>query len=148
MMWRLAWNAIQSHPWLGVGAGNYALVTREYYTFDVGLRAEVYDKIVHNAYLGIWAESGIFALLCYIGIMAAAIFEAWTCFRSQSRLVSLLGLGFALAIVSLCIQMITGTFIMRSITLFLWILIAVSASLAHLNQDPQNEQALMIVNSY
>ena len=119
MMWRLAWNVIQSHPWLGVGAGNYALVTREYYTYDVGAQAEVYDKIVHNAYLGIWAESGIFALICYIGVMAAAIFKAWTCYRSQSQLVSLLGLGFALAIVSLGIQMITGTFIMRSITLFL-----------------------------
>jgi len=60
--------------------------------------------------------------------------------------VSLLGLGFALAIVSLCIQMITDTFLMRSIMLFLWILIAVAVSLAHLNQDPQNEQELMMGN--
>lgn len=138
MMWRLAWNVIKAHPWLGVGAGNYALLTRDYYTFDVGLRAEVYDKIVHNAYLGIWAESGTFALICYLGVLGAAIREAWSCSRSKSPLVSMLGMGFALSIISLCIQMITGTFLMRSITLFLWIMIAVAASLAHINTDAQN----------
>ena len=147
MMWKLAWNAIKAHPWLGVGAGNYALVTRDYYTYDVGPETEVYDIIVHNAYLGIWAESGIFALLCYIGVMGAAIYEAWSCVRSQSKLFSLLGIAFALAIVSQCIQMITGTFIMRSITLFLWTLIAVSASLPHLNKNTQDAQIHLIENS-
>jgi hypothetical protein len=48
--------------------------------------------------------------------------------------VSLLGIGLSLAIISLCVQMNTGTFYMRSITLFTWVLIALAASLQNLEQ--------------
>ena len=135
MMWKLAWKAIQAHPWLGVGAGNYALVTRDYYSADVGLAQEVLDIQVHNAYLDIWAESGIFALLCYLGLFGGAIMKAWSCITSRSRFRSMLGKGLSLAIVSLCIQMNTGTFHLRSITLFVWLLVALAASLPHLEQS-------------
>ena len=134
MMWRLAWNVIRVHPLLGVGAGNYALVTRDYYTADVGAPGDVLDISVHNAYLGVWAESGIFALLGYLGFLGIAILKARSCAKSRSRFVSLMGIGLSLAIVSLCIQMFTDTFILRSITLFVWIMVALATSLPHLEQ--------------
>ena len=129
MMWRLAWNVIKAHPWLGVGAGNYALVSRDYYTPDVGIPAEVFDKLVHNAFLGVWAESGTLAMLCYVSILGAAIIKAWSCTKSRSPFISVLGIGIALGIVSLCIQMFTDTFHMRSITLLVWALVALATSL-------------------
>ena len=135
MMWKLAWNIIQAHPWLGVGAGNYALMTRKYYTPDIGLESEVFDKIVHNAYLGVWAESGTFALLSYVGFLGLAFLSAWSCIRSHSKFVSRLGMGLALAIISLCIQMVTGTFHTRPITLFVWLLVALAASLPNLEKE-------------
>ncbi|MDO9087607.1 MAG: O-antigen ligase family protein [Anaerolineaceae bacterium] len=134
MMWRLAWRTIQAHPWLGVGAGNYALVTRDYFTADIGVPGEVYDKIVHNAYLGIWAESGTFSILCYIGLLGSAILKAWSYNRLKPNFVSFLGIGLALALASLSIQMVTGTFHTRPITYFVWILIALVACLSNLEE--------------
>jgi O-antigen ligase len=132
MMWKLAWNMIKAHPWLGVGAGNYALMTRDYYTPDVGSPEAVLDIQVHNAYLNMWAESGIFALLCYLSLMGSAILSAWSCIKSRSHFVSLMGIGLGFAIISLCIQMITGTFHLRSITLFTWSLIALAPNLQYI----------------
>ncbi len=134
MMWKLAWNVIKAHPWLGVGAGNYALVTPQYYTPDIGDPAEVLNIQVHNSYLDVWAESGTFALLCYLALFGAAIIKAWSCIKSRSRFVSLMGMALGLAIVSLCIQMFTDTFHLPSITLFTWSLIALAASLPRLER--------------
>jgi len=133
-MYRLAWNMIQARPWLGVGAGNQALATRDYYTTDVGDPEDIFDIQAHNAYLAVWAESGPFALLCYIGFFIAGILTAWSCVRSRHTWISSLGAGLGLAIVSLCIQMFTGTFHTRAITLFTWILPALAVSLHHLEQ--------------
>ena len=134
MMWRLAWNMIKAQPWLGVGAGNYALETRAYYTVDVGLPAEVLDKIVHNAYLGVWAESGTFALLSLVIFLSVAVWQAWSCSPSHSPFISLLGVAIALGIVSLCIQMMTGTFHTRAITQFVWSMVALAAVLPVIDQ--------------
>jgi O-antigen ligase len=129
MMWNLAIKIIEANPWLGVGAGNYALATRDYYSPDIGRADEVIDIQVHDAYLGVAGEGGIFALLFYLGMLGAAFFNAWSCAVSRSRFISLMGIGISLGIISLCIQMVTGTFHMRSITLFLWLVIALAASL-------------------
>jgi O-antigen ligase len=139
MMWKLAENVIRAHPWLGVGAGNYPLVNRDYYTPDVGHPQYVYDIEVHNLYLIIWAESGVFALLCFLVLMAVSIISAWSGIRSQSIFVFFLGLGLSLAIFSLCIQMITDTFHVRSINLMVWSLIALATSFRRIAQKKENQ---------
>ena len=140
-MWKLSWNMIQANPWLGVGAGNYALRTPDYYTYDVGEASHVINILVHNAYLGILAESGIFALLCYLGVIFGAIRNSWISMRSSSRFISLLGCGLGLAILSLSIQMVTGAFFLRSIVLFVWLLFAMAASLSNL--APSSPQTVL-----
>jgi putative inorganic carbon (HCO3(-)) transporter len=134
MMYRLAWEIVQARPWLGVGAGNYALVTPDYYSPDVGDAKQVIDIQVHNRYLLIWAENGVLALLCYLGFLGVAVAKAWSCLKSDEHFISLLGAGIGLAIVSLCIQMLTGTFHVRPITLYTWLLPALAASLYHIEQ--------------
>jgi O-antigen ligase len=135
MMYRLAWNMIIAHPLLGVGAGNQALETRQYYTPDVGDKAQVYDIQVHNRYLLIWAESGTFAFLCYIGFLGAAIVQAAVCAMSRDRWICLAGTGLSLAIISLCIQMITAAFVVRVIELFVWMLPAMTAGLYQIERS-------------
>jgi len=132
---RLAWNMIRAHPWLGVGAGNQALATREYYTPDVGDPGNILDIQTHNQYLLVWAESGLFALLCYVGILGGATLKSWLSIKSDHHWISMMGTGLGCAIVSLCIQMLTGTFHMRAITLFVWLLLALAASLHNLARD-------------
>ena len=134
MMYRLAWNMIQENMWLGVGAGNYALETPEYYDPDVGNLEQVIDIQVHNRYLGIWAESGLFAVICYVAFLGIAAVKALSCAKSNDRWISVLGIGLGCAIISLCIQMLTDTFHIRAITLFTWLLVAMAASLYHIEQ--------------
>jgi len=43
-----------------------------------------------------------------------------------------MGMGLSLAFVSLCIQMVTGTFHTRPITYFTWVMVALAASLGNL----------------
>ncbi len=133
-MYRLAWNMVRARPWLGVGAGNQALVTRDYYTPDVGDPGNILDVQVHNRYLLIWAESGTFALLCYVAFLGVAAIKAWSCVKSNHHSISLMGAGLSCAILSLCIQMFTGTFHVRTVTLFTWILPALAISLHSLMQ--------------
>jgi hypothetical protein len=45
-----------------------------------------------------------------------------------------MGVGLSLAIVSLAIQMTTGSFVFRSATVYFWLLPALAASLYHLEQ--------------
>jgi len=134
MMYRLAWNMIRAHPWLGVGSGNYALLTPDYFTSDVGTPEYVIDVQIHNRYLLVWAESGSFAVLCYVSFLGSAIIKAWSCIKSKQRWISLMGAGLGCAILSLCIQMFTGSFHMRGITLFVWLLVALAAGLHNLGQ--------------
>ncbi len=139
MMWNLALKIISANPWLGVGSGNYALATKEYYSTDIGRANEVIDIQVHDAFLNVWGESGIFALLAYLGVLGAAFMKAWACIKSPSSFISLMGVGVSLGIVSMCIQMVTGTFHMRAITIFLWFIIALAASLRNLRDQGDAE---------
>jgi len=143
MMWNLAWRVIQAHPWLGVGAGNYALITPDYYVPDVGIPEEVIDIQVHNRYLGIWAESGVFALLCYVSFLGAGVVQAFSCAKSNQRFISLAGIGLGCAIISLCIQMITSTFQVRSVTLYAWLLPALAAGLFRIERTSLAHKSTM-----
>jgi putative inorganic carbon (HCO3(-)) transporter len=59
LLWKLAWELIASHPWLGVGPQHYAHEGASLYT----------AAHPHNWVLQIAAEWGIPALLCLIGVI-------------------------------------------------------------------------------
>lgn len=65
-----AWGLISEQPWLGVGQGNYttALMAQDGVTAPVGEAIWNYQP-VHNVFLLIWAESGLFALLFFLGFL-------------------------------------------------------------------------------
>jgi O-antigen ligase len=134
-MYRLAWNVINAHPWLGVGANNYALVARDYYTVDVGDLGYVIDSVVHNRYLLTWAESGLFGLMFYVGFLVSPIIRAVQCiYGSKCYFTRIIALGSGCGLISLCIQMYTGTFHTRSITLLTWLLPGLLVGLCNLGQ--------------
>jgi len=145
-MYRLAWNVIEENMWLGVGANNYALVARDYYTTDVGDLGYVINSLVHNRYLAVWAETGLFGFLFYVALLASPIImTVQYIIKSHDRSIKLIALGFCCALISLCIQMYTSTFHVRPITLFVWLLIGLVASLHNLEQTyaiPEQVEAL------
>jgi O-antigen ligase len=132
MLAKLAWNVIQAHPWLGVGANNYALVAPDYYTSDVGDLGHTIDSSVHNKYLLTWAETGLFGLLFYVSLLAASLIQVWRPIKSAKGTTFLIALGLGCAIVSMSIQMLAEHFSPRPTTFFIWLLISLAASLRNL----------------
>ncbi len=68
---------ITRHPFFGVGPGNFAVSYQENEKYKV----KTYNpndvlNHVHNDFLEIWAEYGLFSLLAYIGILSA-FFHEW-----------------------------------------------------------------------
>lgn len=64
--WRQAWTVAQDHWLTGVGIGNYPLSVRP----TAGYRDPIY---AHNLYLDILAETGIFGLTSWLGLVGIAI---------------------------------------------------------------------------
>src|SRR5262245_21197661 len=80
-LWSVALATFEDHPLLGVGAGNFTVVSPQYTFSDVNLpRIDlVFDerKVVHNTYLHMLSELGvvgfaIFGALLLAGFLAAA----------------------------------------------------------------------------
>lgn len=71
--WDAAWQMIERAPWLGIGAGNYAVVYPQ-----VAL-PRWQDPLghAHNIYLHTWAETGLPGLLSYLLLWLVAIGQAW-----------------------------------------------------------------------
>lgn len=62
LYWEVAIKMIHKHPFLGVGIG----------TFMANFSSFLPNKFIsyaHNCYLQIWAETGIFSLICFMGFI-------------------------------------------------------------------------------
>lgn len=58
-LWDGAWAMIAQHPWIGNGVGTFMAFFQDY----VQGRGAMY---AHNCYLQMWAEVGVFGLLCFL----------------------------------------------------------------------------------
>jgi O-antigen ligase len=92
---------------------------------------------VHNAYLLAWAETGLFGLLIYAGLLVVSLHKAWKHTRSKDNFTALMALGLGCAFLAMSIQMFADPFIARSLNIFVWMLIALIVSLDNL-ESPQD----------
>lgn len=82
-LWRLAWRAWTAHPVGGVGLNNFAVSAPVYLNepgspLPNGTRLVVDSrKPVHNAFLGLLAETGLIGLILYAIVVATAIRAAF-----------------------------------------------------------------------
>lgn len=141
MMFRLAWNVIQSSPahfFFGIGANNYALVAHNYNSAAVGNLGYVIYSAVHNTYLLYWAEVGLIGLLFFLGFLVNPLQKVWALVRSEDRFISLMALGLGCGLVAMYIQMFVDPFIARPKTVFVWLLIALVVSLSNVKSIPKS----------
>jgi putative inorganic carbon (HCO3(-)) transporter len=78
----VAWNIIQSHPWLGIGLSNYVNVAPYYDTTKEAITYE-FPRPVHNEFLLIAAEIGVPSLVCFLIILAALLVQLSRASRSR-----------------------------------------------------------------
>jgi O-antigen ligase len=81
--WQGALKVIESHPILGVGAGNYAEAALEYSTTVQAHSAKKASEegdiagAAHNSILGVASQLGLVGLILFLGIMFFAFKTAW-----------------------------------------------------------------------
>jgi O-antigen ligase len=76
-IWQVATRVIDAHPIAGVGLAQFPIVSPDYLARPGALtRADLLvgkEIVVHNAYLQLWAETGIIGLALLIAVAVAAI---------------------------------------------------------------------------
>lgn len=115
----VAWRIIKAHPVFGVGANNYFFVLQRYLTADPN--NVVFRWVVHNKYLLVWAETGIFGLLFFILFLVSTIRTGFKVVHTYDDLLSPLALGFASAIVGQMVHMFFDVFHSRPQVQLLWL---------------------------
>jgi len=98
---RLAMAMIEDHPITGVGANNFATAMPPYVTHFTG----DFVYTVHNRYLLVWAETGVFGVMAFVWLLAAILREGWTAWRVGSDTLSPVALGCVAAVAGLVVQM-------------------------------------------
>lgn len=117
----VAWRIIKAHPIFGVGANNYFFVLQRYLTSDPN--NVVFRWVVHNKYLLVWAETGIFGLLFFFLFLVSTIRTGFRVVHSNDVLFSPLALGFASAIVGQMLHMFFDVFHSRPQVQLLWLVV-------------------------
>lgn len=123
---KLALRIFEDNPVLGVGANNFTVVMDRYLTSDF---REGWLFAVHNKYLLVLAETGIFGLLAFLAFLVDALRKGWQCWSLQDRLLSPLALGIMAGIAGHMVHMTVDVFRGRPTQQLLWLLAGLLASM-------------------
>jgi O-antigen ligase len=143
-LWLLGWRIFETHPFIGVGSGNYE-VTSVGYLNEPGLITRA-DLIVdtplptHNVYLQLLAELGIPGLLAFLAVAFAAAssgLRAATRFRDSGR--TDLELAARCYVGALAAWMASNFFEPNQFAKQLWLLIALGPALLALAARESND---------
>lgn len=104
---RLALRITEDHPLLGVGANNFTVVMDRYLTAEF---RSGFLYAVHNTFLLILAETGIFGLLSYLAFLVGALRAGWQCWKLEEGFFSMIALAFAVALAAHMVQMSVDIF--------------------------------------
>lgn len=88
-VWQVAWQVVQANPLVGTGVAQFPVVSPEFARTSgaiARLDLLVDERIVvHNAYLELWAETGIVGLALFLSIAGASLSAAWHAARRFER---------------------------------------------------------------
>lgn len=141
---KLAFNILDDYMFTGVGLNNtwFVVAQGDYLPFEmIGRR---FTRI-HNKYLGIWVESGLFGLLAFVWLLLAGARRALLgLIHAKDRYTSLAITGLLAALFVYSWHMLTAAFSGRDRLQLLWLFLALIAIIAELaqHQDELNDRAL------
>jgi putative inorganic carbon (HCO3(-)) transporter len=116
---QLALHMIRDYPLLGVGANNFLIALPQYVTPEF---SREWLFTVHNKYLLVWSETGIFALAAFLWFLLATLQQGWQTWKLNDHLLSPLALGFTLVIVGHMLHMTVDVFNARLFVQMLWLI--------------------------
>lgn len=149
-MFDVAFGVIKSFPLFGVGPANYTHALRLYDTygfldFDQSGRLVHALLPVHNSFLSVAAELGIFGLLAYVSVLTVAAWRLFSMTRARRDLPARLALGALLGLMTIVLNdQFNAGFREPDVFLLFWLLVALSAALPRL---PLGAGALLVAPS-
>ena len=132
---RIALRMAREHPWLGVGANNFARVLPPYLTPEF---KQEWIYTVHTKYLLVLAETGPAALLAFLAFLVGTLYRGWRAWMRRDRIVSPLALAFAAALLGQMVHMSVDIFNGRAQVQMLWLVAGLLAAMDRLTaQAPE-----------
>lgn len=128
----IASRIIEDHPWFGIGPNNFAPVGQRYVTSEF---AGEWIYVVHNKYLLVWAETGLFSLLAFVLFLVTSLRQGWRVWRFGDRILAPLALGFTAAIVGHLEHMFFDIFHSRIQVQTLWLISGLIVAMRHVRGD-------------
>ena len=71
---QIAWHVVSDHPFFGIGVNNYFFALQKYAGPEF---TGEWLAIVHNQFLLVWAEAGVFTLLAFVAFLVSVIWRGW-----------------------------------------------------------------------
>jgi len=129
---RIALDVIREHPLIGVGINNLPLVMAEYRVLDYG---GTWLFQVHNKYLLVWAETGTFGLLAFMGFFGASLVTGCRVAATRHALFSPIAMGVVAALIAHALHMLVDSFTARGQVQLLWVLTAVLVAMLRIARE-------------
>lgn len=129
--WQAALAMWRDHLWLGVGAGNYAVV---YHLYNLPRWYEPLGH-AHNVYLNFAAEAGLLGLLAYGWLWLAALWQALRRAAASNRFAAAVGAGILGGLVAASVHNFFDNLWVQHIYLTLALLLGLLAVLAAPSPD-------------
>ena len=128
----LALHMIRDHPLWGVGANNFGINIAKYATPEFGAD---WLYTVHNKYLLIWAEDGIFALMAFVTFLIATVRSGIICRRINDRALASIAVGLTTGLLAQMFHMTVDILNGRQQVQLLVIVAGLIAALVAIKQE-------------
>jgi len=116
----VAYNIIKDNPIVGVGINNYTKVMYDYDTTEEGLDT-ISQHAVHNIFLHIAAEMGVFGLAAFIWLISAILAEGMKCIISNDDFTAYAVIGMVAGIIAFLVHGLVDTASLGSkLYMFIW----------------------------
>ena len=126
---------VEAHPVRGVGAGNFPTSSIHYLLIQPGvLRRSDFivdtQKVVHNAYLQAWAETGVIGLVLFLAVIVSLLTCSWKAIKRFERDGNVLMEVLARAQLVACIGLLSSLFFASNeFNKQLWLLMAMGPAM-------------------
>lgn len=128
-----AWRIIRDHLIFGVGANNYYFFQQQY--LSASPDNSVFRWAVHNKYLLVWAETGIFGLLFFLSFIISTIKKGFNIQKTNDRLLAPVALAMSAAVLGQMVHMFFDVFHSRPQVQLLWVIAALLMVMTYLSQE-------------
>ena len=131
--YQIAWRIIRDHLIFGVGANNYYFFQQRYLAANP--ETSVFRWAVHNKYLLVWAETGIFGLFFFVSFLFSTIKKGFILVKADDKVFTPIALGMSVAVIGQMVHMFFDVFHSRPQVQLFWVIAGLLLVMSHLPQE-------------